>query len=77
MTALTDREFHDELALYATDYAPFVPPAYASGECDACGEDTQVRVTDDGLACQDCYDAAPVWDPRDPDERQDDGWGWE
>lgn len=71
MTALTHDEFHAELDDF-TD-APFLPPAWADGECDTCGQVTEVRLNDDGLECQDCADARP-YDPFDPYERPDLGW---
>lgn len=78
MTALTDREFHAELALYATTPTG-LPAMWVQGECDTCGADGTVRITAEGLACADCYDADPEpYDPFDADERQDHGWGcWE
>lgn len=77
MTALTDREFHAELAAIRTDTLPTgLPAQWAQGECDTCGTDGTVRITPEGLACADCYLAEPMWDPFDGYERQDDGWGW-
>lgn len=76
MTALTPREFDAALTELTPTFAP-IPPAYAHGECDTCGENTQVRITNTGLACQDCYDTDPEpYDPFDCYEHQDDGWGW-
>jgi len=76
MTALTDREFHAELALYTTTPTG-LPAMWVQGECDTCGTDDTVRITTEGLACADCYntDLEP-YDFADCYDRADDGWGW-
>lgn len=90
MTALTDREFIAELDLYAdcamcgqdggeySDDTPTgLPATHVQGECDTCGTDGTIRITPEGLACEDCYDADPQpYDYGDCYERADDGWGW-
>jgi hypothetical protein len=78
VTALTDREFTAELDAITADTTPLgLPATWALGECDTCGDNTQVRIDIDGLVCQDCADAAPVYDPSDEYERPDNGWGWD
>jgi hypothetical protein len=75
MTALTDREFIAELDTWADDTPTGLPATHVQGECDTCGTDTTVRITPDGLACPDCYDADPQpYDFADCYERQDMGW---
>jgi hypothetical protein len=78
MTALTDREFLAELDAIRIDNEPNgLPARHVQGECDTCGTDTTVRVTPEGLACDDCYDADPQpYDFADCDDRADNGWGW-
>lgn len=78
MTALTDREFIAELAQIRDDSQPNgLTATWANGECDTCGTDGPVRITAEGLACEDCYDADPEpYDFADCDDRADNGWGW-
>jgi hypothetical protein len=78
MTALSHTEFIAELDAIRNDITPTgLPNTWALGECSTCGENTQVRLNEGGLTCQDCSDAAPAYDPFDPYERPDNGWGWD
>lgn len=76
MTALTDHEFHAELdAIRADTDALGLPAAYAVGECDTCGTDGPVRITPEGLTCDDCYEADPrPYDPSDEHDYLNDDW---
>ncbi|MBD3778491.1 MAG: hypothetical protein IE923_04400 [Micrococcales bacterium] len=78
MTAMSHGEFVAALNRLNDQYPTALDlPTWVLGECDTCGEDTNVRATNHGLQCQDCADTDPEpYDFADCYEVPDNGWGW-